>query len=235
MIVTLDQLLRASLRERPVALHEIAPPEIAAGGAVLRRYPFPFRCALGILDDTRGASAAAFDDVRAAFAERALELGACASFDPADLLHVGGAQARALQEAGLLDGVAGLPGQGAAEGAAMLAQAGLRPRIFAGGAPIAAATALAAAGVRYFTDDGLSARTRFGTQYQIRNAVEARTALDQADYARFGLLERGRGDRSCSACRGAACRAAAVPAPRAVEQAAFRRLRSHSLPLLCRA
>ena len=204
--MTLDQLLRATLQERRVAAAEIAPPAVSAGAAMLRRYPFPFLCALGIMDDTRGVTAEAFADVRAAFATRGLELGACASFDPADHIFVGGAAARALNDAGLLDGVAGLPPKGAEEGAALLAEAGLSPLAFAGGAPIAPAAPLAAAGVRYFTDDGFSARARFGTQYRVRTAGEVQAALSLANFDRFGL-------HGSAQATDLAAHAAALPAP----------------------
>lgn len=182
-----DLNFRTGWGARPIDVAELGNSPPRAGTVSLRRFPFPFRAGLAICDDSRGADPATFAAVRSAFSERKLEIGACTSFDTADPCSVDGPLAAQLQAAGLLDGVVGLPRGGAAAAASRLAQAGLTPQVFAGGAPIEQAAALATAGVRYFTDDGVSGTTKFGEGLSFRNSGELRSYFAAFQFDQFGF------------------------------------------------
>jgi len=187
MTTVQDLLFRAGLGRRPLDISELSPAGNAAQDVALRAYPFPFRAMLAICDDSRGTDPAVFEATRAAFGYRGLEIGACTSFAEDDPCAVGSARAGALQAAGLLDGLVGLPCGGADEAAAQLAAAGLIPPVFAGGASVAEAAPLTAAGIRFFTDDGLSGRTKFGDALSFRHTGELRRKFAQFDFGQFGF------------------------------------------------
>ena len=185
-----DQAIRRHLGDRPVTLADLGTAQRSVGPVALRRYPFPFRCALAVSNDPRGCSAEAFADIYRSFEQRGLELGAGASFDAADFCNISAPIALELGSAGLLDTIFGLPFEGADAASDKLACAGIAPSCHVADSTIQDAAPLAAAGVRFFSDDGFSTSEKFGDAYTFRVTPLLREAFDRMD---FGQIGAGRG------------------------------------------
>lgn len=93
--VSRDRLFREVFVKRPLTVAEAGPVTPPPLEVAVRPYPFPFKAALAISNDTRTMTRATFDEVHGAMAERGLELEAMLSFDADDLCNVGSPLGRA--------------------------------------------------------------------------------------------------------------------------------------------
>lgn len=183
--VTRDSMLRRLFDARPARVAEFAQP--ASGGPVqVRRFPFPFRYGVAISNDSRGTSEEALRDIHSAFAERGLELGATLSFGEGDGCSVSSGLATECHAAGLLDGVAGLPEEGAAAAARMIDAAGFAPACYIGNPPIAEAAPLVRAGLRYFTDPGFSTFHKYAEAAENRSTGALHEVFRRFDFNQIG-------------------------------------------------
>jgi hypothetical protein len=181
-----DRLFREVFDKRPLTVAEACPVTPPPLEVAVRPYPFPFKAALAISNDTRTMTRAAFDEVHGALSERGLEVEAMLSFGAGDLCAVGSPLARELFDAGLAGSVAGLPDGGASAAVEALGSAGMAPACYVGDPPIASAAGLSSAGVRYFTDDAFLQKAKFGEAMDYRSTLRLNDAFATFSYDDFG-------------------------------------------------
>jgi len=180
-----DRVVRELFASAPINVREAGPRKAPPLEPAVRAFPFPFKGALAIANDSRSMSDDAFDAVHGAFADRGLELEATLSFESADACSVGSERAAALHAAGLAATVAGLPDDGLLQGIELLKAAGLHPTCHLVDSPVAAAAGFRDAGVRYFTDSAFVVE-KFGEAMDYRSTVRLHEAFAHFDYVAMG-------------------------------------------------
>lgn len=175
----------------PLALKESGRFEPPGPVASMRRFPFPYKCALAIVNDTRGTALSAFEDYHAVFAAEKIEVGDSFSLNPEDEISIGSERIRDLARAGLLDVVAGLPPDGVEEAVESLDRFDLFPSCYIGGPPIAEALQLTTRGVRFFSDDTWLCDNKFGDHHDYRMARQLERVLGGFSFEEFAKRNRG--------------------------------------------